>query len=262
MVTINTLLSHKDQLLLENTLIKNGRVVTFDQIKDVAGKGYSVEELRNRVALLSKKGWLLRLKRGLYLVVTDFSILGLSDVSEYVIAQALNQNSYISLENALQYHSMFDQGLRSFSSVTKTRARTYETEDRTIYRFFHVQKELYFGFTEEVISKSYRVNMAEAEKALLDLLYCHSSSLTADIVLEKLKDYQHRLDFQKLKNYAKHYSLRIIREVGFLLDEIGVETNDLQKMANLKPGSYSKMSKDSNVFNAKWRLYYDAYLTQ
>jgi len=255
MVTTNTILSQKDLSLLENVIIKFGRIVSFDQIQDVAGETYSRAQLRNRIALLAKKGWLLRLKKGFYLVITNISTLGFNDVSEYIIAQALNTNSYISFENALQYCSMFDQGLSTVNSVTTSRARTYAVGERTRYRFSHIEESLYFGFTQVFINGK-NINMAEKEKALLDLLYFRHTSMTMDIVLEKLRDYKHSLDFQKLKEYAKRYSLSMVREIGFLLDQIDVNTADLYT-ARIKENSYSKISREAQTFNAKWRLYYD-----
>jgi hypothetical protein len=52
-----------------------------------------------------------------------------------------------------------------------------------------------------------------------------------------------------------------VREIGFLLDQLQVETDDLYTVVHTKGSSYSKMSKDADTFNAKWRLYYDARLT-
>jgi predicted transcriptional regulator of viral defense system len=261
METLNTLLSRKDLRFLEEVIVAHGRIVSFKQLKEVAGTTYSIEELRNRIALLSKKGWLLRLKKGLYVIITDISSLGFSDVSEYIIAQALNKESYISFENALQYHSMFDQMLTTVSSVTHTRARTYTVEKDKTYRFFHIRNELYFGFSEERVSGQI-VRIAEREKALLDMLYFQStSSLTASVVLEKLQEHRHDIDFHRLKQYAQRYSLTVVREIGFLLDQLQVETDDLYTVVHTKGSSYSKMSKDADTFNAKWRLYYDARLT-
>jgi predicted transcriptional regulator of viral defense system len=154
---------------------------------------------------------------------------------------------------------MFDQMLLSVDGVTDERARKYQIQN-TSYRFFHIKKELYFGFTQVHVDGMI-VNMAEKEKALLDMLYFRSNTATVSIILEKLRKYQHDIDIKKFKDYAKRYSLSMVREIGFLLDRINIATDDLYASSNVKKNSYSKMTADSDMFNAKWRFYYDSNLT-
>lgn len=255
MDTKNTILSQKDLSLLEEAILRFGRVVSFDDLSSIFTTSYGEGESKQRISLLSKRGWLVRIKRGLYIVITDISTLGFSDLSELTVSQTLNQDSYISLENALQHYSMFDQMLSGVEAVTDKRARNYKVQNKN-YRFSHIKKELYFGFNTEII-EGREVKIAEKEKALLDMLYFRSSSYNVDLVLEKLKNYQHDIDFKKLKTYAKRFGLSMIREVGFLLDLLKVDTQDLHLLEKGK-GGYSKMSANSTEFNARWRLYYDS----
>lgn len=259
METRNTILSQSELSLLEEIVVKYGKIVSFEQLKEAFGNIYSLEELRNKISLLSKRGWLFRLKRGLYVVITNISTLGVSDVSEYVISQVLNKDSYVSFENALQYYSMFDQMLLSIDGVTDKRARKYQVQNMQ-YRFFHMKKELYFGFTQVQVGGKV-VSMAEREKALLDMLYFRSNTLTASLVLEKMREYQRDINFTKLKDYAKRYSLSMVREIGFLLDRLNMKTDDLYASSNVKENSYSKMTASADAFDAKWRFYYDSNLT-
>src|SRR3989338_3222592 len=112
------MLSRKDARLLEDTVVRYGRIVRFDQLKQVFKKYYSHAEMKNRFSLLAKIGWLLRIKRGLYAVITDIGALSSNDISIYTISRALNKDSYISFENALQHHGMFDQMLSVAGAVT------------------------------------------------------------------------------------------------------------------------------------------------
>ncbi|SRR6266702_1003402 len=266
MVTKNTMLSANDLSLLEGIVIKYGKIVFTDDLREDlekrTGKTYSEQGLRNRVAELAKRGWLIRLKRGVYLVVTDISSLGMSDVSDYVIAMTLNNRAYISFEAALQYHGMFDQRLSTIDSVTRVRTRAYQVKGNKAYRFLHIKQDLY-DFGQMQIKTDYiaqRIVIAEAEKALLDMLYFRTDTLTANSVLEKLNDYRSELDFGKLKHYALNYSTTMIRRVGFLLDQIGVDTEVLLS-DKIKSNTYSKLGSTTETFNAKWRLYYDDNIT-
>lgn len=259
METKNITLSQKDLDLLEAVVLRHGRLVSFAQIREALGDTTSAGALRNRVAAMSKAGWLVRLKRGLYLVVTDVSTLGLADVSDLVIAQALNEDAYISFESALQYHGLFDQLLRRVDAVTTRTPKRY-TVGQTTYSFSKIKADLYFGFTQERVN-NHLVRIAEAEKALLDILYFRSTEYAATLVLEKLRDYEDDFDFAKLKRYSAQYSVGMVRKVGFLLDLIGVDTTDLLT-ADVRKNSYNKLSQNADQFNAKWRLYYDPHLTR
>jgi predicted transcriptional regulator of viral defense system len=254
----NIILSKSDLSLLEDALLQFGRLVTFEQLASLFAETETRDSMSRKIALLVKKGWLLRLKKALYLVLTDITTLGTNDLSEYVIAQALHKDSYVSFENALQYHGLFDQMLSTVGSVTTTYARRHAVQ-QTTYVFSQVRQELYFGFAEEVIG-SYRVSIAEKEKALLDLLYFKTSAYTVSIVLEKLREYTHRFESEKLQQYTQRYGIGMVRTVGFLLDQVHVDTIQLHDYARKQRNSYSKLTRQSSQFDAKWRLYYDPYL--
>jgi predicted transcriptional regulator of viral defense system len=258
MDTKNTILSQKDLDLLEKIVLQYGKVVSFDQIANTMQGTASLGAVRKRVAAMSQAGWLIRLKKGLYQVVTDISTLGFTDVSELVIAQSLNPESYISFEAALQYHNMFDQMLSRIDSVTTQTTKTYQAQ-QTTYSFSKIRADLYFGFTQATINHQ-QVNVAEKEKAILDLIHFRSSDYTVSLVIEKLRVYQEQFDFEKLKTYSAKYSLAVVRKTGFLLDQLGVETSDLLLKSQEKKFSYNRLTRTAGQFNAKWRLYYDPNL--
>jgi len=81
------------------------------------------------------------------------------------------------------------------------------------------------------------------------------------LVVEKLKDYKDAFDFSKMIEYAKRYNVTVQRNLGFLLDSVGVSTEALYQITKQKTGSWSKMHSKAKNFNAKWRLYYDSGVT-
>lgn len=250
----NTILSQAELELLEALVLRHGKIVTFAQIQAAAGSQSSASALRQRVAQMSRAGWLVRLRRGLYLVVTDISTLGFVDVSDLVIAQALNPMAYVSFERALQHHALFDQLLARIDAVTTGKSRRYNVLG-TLYTFSKIQPELYWGF-EEMTLDGRRVAVANPEKALLDILYFRTSAYAVSLVLEKLQTGREGLEFDRLKAHARRYPVGIVRKIGFLLDLAGVDTGDLLTAA-VKASSYSRLTQDAKCFNARWRLYYD-----
>lgn len=252
----NTLLSRQDSELLEQVVLDYGQVATTQELEKIFGKIYARKDVRaRRLSLLAKAGWLVRIKQGLYLVVTDLSALAAGNVSNFVISNALNKKSYISFANALNWYGMFDQLTRSVDAVTSARARSYRFQNME-FRFFTVKEELFFGFSQERADGKI-VNIAEKEKIILDYLSLRRNAATTSLVFEKLREHKDAFDFTKMINYAKAYNLTIQRNLGFLLDAVGVSSDALYEIARKKRSGLSKMHAKAKTFNAKWRLYYD-----
>ncbi|KKS87601.1 MAG: hypothetical protein UV61_C0001G0008 [Candidatus Gottesmanbacteria bacterium GW2011_GWB1_43_11] len=89
------------------------------------------------------------------------------------------------------------------------------------------------------------------------MIQFHKSKYTVDLVVEKLSLYKDSLDLQKMTEYLGKMSLTTIKTFGFLFDLLGIDSGDLYNQVKLK-GTHLMLSHDAK-FNAKWRLYYDAY---
>lgn len=255
METKNTILSRKDSILLETVILDCGHVVSFAQLEQVFAREYARKsDRKRRIALLAKAGWLVRIKKGLYVVVTDLSALTMGNTSSLVISNALNGESYISFANALNWHGMFDQLTKTVDAITSVRARNYRFQN-TEFRFFKVKK-LFFGFAKERVEGKL-VNIAEREKVILDYLYLRKNAAALSLIFEKLTEYKHDFNFSKMIDYAKAYNLTTLRNLGFLLDTVGISSEALYEIAHRNMKGFSKMHAHAKTFNAKWRLYYD-----
>ena len=252
----NTILSKTDSRLLEEVVLAHGQIANTSQLHKIFTQSYSRRsDRKKRISFLTKAGWLVRIKRGFYLVVTDLSSLAAVNVSNLVISNALNDKSYVSFANALNWYGIFDQLTKSVDAVTSARARTYRFQNME-FRFFKVKEEHFFGFAQERADGKV-VNIAEKEKIILDYLSLRRNAATVSLVLEKLKEHKDAFDFSKMMGYAKAYNLTIQRNLGFLLDAIGISTDALYEIASKKKTGFSKMHGNAKKFNAKWRLYYD-----
>ena len=255
MVSKNTILSDKDSKLIEKVIIKYGDIVAVSSILEIFQKEYSLFAARNRIHQLEKRGWFVRVKQGLYVVVSDMASRSTSNISLFRIARALNSKSYVSFDYALNYYNMFDQYAKTITSITTTRAKKYEFQ-KIIFKFVGINKNYYFGFSKKRIEGKL-INIADLEKVIIDYLYFNKTSYISSLMLEKLKNYKNNFDFEKMQNYALRYNITTQRKVGFLLDEIGVDTKKLYNKVKLRNIGYSCFSKDSKKFNSKWRVYYD-----
>ena len=252
MVSKNTILSEKRLKDIEDIISFSGRIATSDEIKRALGAKYSKFVLKNRIYELKKKGWLIPLKRGLYFV-SDITSRGFVGASPFVIASAFNKDSYISLDSALSFYNLFEQMLRTTTSVTSQKSHRYTFQDN-IYRYLHIKKDLYFGFKTEAL-EGYYIKIAELEKVILDYLYFRNDIYSIDMLIEKLERAQGRLDIDKLFGYAKKFPDATKRRLGFILDLLKIDTARLHK--SVSKAGYSKLTSRSKRFNAKWRIYCD-----
>ncbi|MDX9748298.1 MAG: hypothetical protein RBT57_07330 [Paludibacter sp.] len=140
----------------------------------------------DRISLLEKKGIILRLKKGLYVVSTDLSQ---QKLSRELTANHLYSPSYVSLESALSYYSLIPEKVYSVRSVTTKRAKWYNTP--LGYYDYSKVPENYFsiGIRQEIINDSYSFLMATPEKAIMDMIVT-----TRNFRIQSVKAMRHFLE--------------------------------------------------------------------
>jgi len=80
-------LTTQENQLLEEIIITYGVVVTTEQVASLLNH-QTQQQVRKRLSALSKKGWLFRIKRGLY-AVCDVTTRGSLPFSELAISNLL-----------------------------------------------------------------------------------------------------------------------------------------------------------------------------
>jgi len=109
-----------------------------------------------------KQGFILQLKRGLYV---------LPDVlpPDVYIANRLYCPSYISLEFALSYHGVIPETVYEITSVTTKSTSRFETLGK-VFSYRKIKKAAYTGY-EIQKQQGLSFNIANAEKAFVDTNY-------------------------------------------------------------------------------------------
>ncbi len=249
-------LTTTDVEILEQAIINFGSVVTFQQLTSLFEE--PVEYARIRISKLVNQGWLTRIKKGVY-VISEFSSRGTLSISHLAIINALVDEAYISFENALQYHGLFDQYISSVSAVTLTQ-KTSRAIDGISYQFIKTKPEYFYGWEIHEIDHQH-VKIATPEKALIDLIQFHRTRYSVDLVLEKITEFKETINFDRLNSFILQANLTSQRIFGFLFDLAGF--NSLPLLNSIQDSqSVSYFSKsENNVYNHKWKLYYDEFFT-
>jgi predicted transcriptional regulator of viral defense system len=242
--------------LLEITLARFGTIVTVDQFAQI----YQGDRfyLRKRLSVICKKGWLFRVRRGLY-IISDLASRGTLSISHYAVANLIMENSYISFESSLQFHGLYDQLLKRVTSVT-TRQLKSTTIDGFTYHYVKTKPEYFYGWESQTID-GLSVKIAGREKALIDLIQFHRSRYTVDLVLEKLNDL-HDIDLDLFTNLILKTNVVTQRVMGFMLDLVGLDSSHLHRAISKKRGTSRITAADDNLYSPKWSLYYDPYFSR
>ena len=125
---------------------------------------------------------------------------------------------YISMEYALSRHGILSQDVHTFTLVTTKLPYTYRSDD-DIFEYHQIKRSLFWGFKNEGM-----VQVAEPEKALLDLIYIRYSrkrDANGSMITSLMDDmYLEDLNSDKLLEYSKNFD-RTTKE--FLYENLGTD---------------------------------------
>jgi predicted transcriptional regulator of viral defense system len=243
-----------DIKIIEKLMVEKGRIITYDDLKETFS---THKDINKKILRLSNKGLLVSLRRGFY-YIAKLGSLGYTSISNYIIANTIGEQSFVSFEAALKYHGLYDQGLKKILSISQKQYLDKQIESIT-YKYIKVKESRYFGFEEYKVDGG-NARIAVKERAILDILEYRRTTVNVSLIQEKLKKYSNEFDIEGLISYAKYFSQITIKTLGLLLDFIGKETGDLNLL--ITENSTSRISEDSNKFSNKWRLYYNSVLEE
>jgi hypothetical protein len=159
----------------------------------------------------AKKGYLLKLKNGIYAFQKDYE-----QIKGMEVAAVLYRPSYLSMESALSAYGFIPEMVYAYTSVTAKINRTFDNQfGHFIYR--HIKSELFWGY-REVRSGSGWYLIAEPEKALLDYLYLNLSKINTESDFENIRLNDDRLretlNREKFEQYLKAFNIKKLTTWG------------------------------------------------
>lgn len=123
---------------------------------------------RNNFVRWVKKGLLIRLRQGYY---TFPEYKNQADFSFY-IANRMYRPSYVSLHTALAFYGLIPEAVIQTTSVTSLKTANFQNALGS-FSYKSIREELMFGYQSKAIRGGFSIQLAQPEKALLDLLYLH-----------------------------------------------------------------------------------------
>lgn len=166
---------------------------SFSQLLDIRSPS-SIFRIINR---LIKSEVIFKIEKNKYLVNNN-------KISIFALANQIYQPCYISFESALNYYSILSQFPYEITSATPKQTKK-KVINKQNYGFYHIKKELYFGFAK---IKDFLI--AEKEKALLDQIYLFSKGVKKIYIdeydltnINKSKIKKYSVEFPKSQIFSK-----------------------------------------------------------
>ena len=119
-----------------------------------------------KVRSLEQKGYVIRLKRGLYVVNPEVSRVPLS---LELIANQLYAPSYVSMSSALRYYGLIPETVYTMQSMTIKHSRSFDTPVGH-FDYSSINRETFHVGVTIIEKQTYTFLMASPEKALCDLI--------------------------------------------------------------------------------------------
>ena len=158
---------------------------------------------RNKVATMEKRGEIIRLKNGLFVLSPEISRKA---ISRELIANHLYGPSYVSFETALAFYGLIPEKVYTVRSATLKRAKVFEN---TIGRFEYTtipQNYYSIGIHQQTVKNQYTAEseytflIASPEKALCDLLLStRNLNIKSEKAMQTFLEDDMRIDFSVLQ---------------------------------------------------------------
>lgn len=179
--------------------------------------------LKIMVSRYSKKGEIVRLKKGLYVSKKYYdSLERKGNASSYnkFIANELCKPSYLSLEYVLSEYNIITELPKNFTSVSLVKKISFSN---SLGRFFYhkIKKDLFLGF-DAIEKDGFIILKATKAKALFDFIYFRKNILEGRDSISELRintDNISSKDWKEIDKYVDLEGSQKIREIFNILKE-------------------------------------------
>jgi len=208
---------------LISTILKSSPhdYITDQEISVILGPESTPEAKANLTMRLVKKGELIRLRRGLFILAKEYQRY---PINTFEIADLLYHPSYIGLHSALRFHNAIPEAVYSTTCITTNRGKEIATP-LGHFSYKYVNKKIFRAGLLRENSRNGSFLISSLEKTILDFLYIYErdwvglDSLLKDIRLDE--EVAEILNTQDLKTLAPIYnSKRISNFASQLIKDI------------------------------------------
>jgi len=212
---------------------------------------------------LAKKGWLQRVRRGVYSIVPMSSLTANPMIEEvWPLVVSLFEPAYISGWSAAEHWDLTEQIFNSVSLVTQSPQRkSVQTVSGIRIRVRVLKKEHFFG-TKTLWFGSNQVKVADPSRLIIDIMDMPNFGGGGRHTIDIVRAYwgSEMCNSEQILEYAIRYGRgAIMKRLGFLAEEFDAPVSKkwLQKCRSYQSAGISNLDPDSPAMgriSSKWNL--------
>lgn len=213
----------------------------FDATEAASLLTLSPERCRRLLSYLYSRGWLSRVKRGLYVTVP----LGATNPSQWhedpwVVAAKAFDPCYIGGWSALEHWGLTEQIFRDIVVVTERFVRNSHVEiQETPFRIKHLPASKHFG-TRAVWKGQVKINVSDPSRTIVDILDDPAIGGGVRHISQVISAYfegKHRSDALLFDYITKLDNRVAFKRLGYLLETLQIPAPDLIEKCRLHQSS-------------------------
>ena len=247
--------------LIMSLKVENKTIFSLKDAQEITKTGY--EATRLLLNGLMKKNWLIRLKKGEYLIVPlEAGLSGEYMENWYVVARELIKPHpyFISHYSAMDIHNMVTQPTRVVYISTPVRRKNRDISS-TEYRFIYTRQENYWGITKEWVTPHQQVEVSDLERTIVDCLYTPRLCGGISEIAKGIWIAKDKVNYEKLTGYVERFGKKVVaKRLGLILEVYGLGTMDITEQLQdyIKDSNsyalFDPLLPDQGKYLTRWRL--------
>ena len=217
--------------------------------------------LRELLSDMTRRGLLMRVKRGLYYVIPYEQDAETFMPDWHLLAEYLVQDAkyYIGYYSALQIHNLITQPSLKEQIVVSRQVRPSTIKVKEVpFQFIYHNEKHFFGTKKIWIDNFNKVVCSDLEKTIIDCLFKPDYSGGIVEIAKAIYVSREKIKFNVLLEYAiKFNSQAVVKRLGFILEILKIETNIIEDLQKLKTNSVVLLDTElpkSGKIKTKWSI--------
>ncbi|MCD6423244.1 MAG: hypothetical protein J7L42_03920 [Elusimicrobia bacterium] len=242
-------LSPTEQMIYSKLYPK--RVITTSDVYQILeNKHKSADYITN----LREKGFLQKIKRGLYAVIPPDALERKYLPDKFLIAGKLKKKYYISHHSALEFHGIAESVFSTVYVTSKTYLKPFTYQNMT-YKF--ITTKHFFGI-KKLPYKGESLFVSDTEKTFLDCIRRIKYAGGLEEMMKSFHDIPY-INYEKLWKYLKRFNEKsLYHKTGFILESLENLSAPKSFMNKIRREIVKKVyylqSKKNCVYIKKWNL--------
>ena len=202
----------------------------------------SESAIRELLSDITKRGLLMRLKKGLYYIIpyeqeAEHFMPAWHVIAEYLVKDA---EHYIGYYSALQIHNLITQPSLKEQIVVSKQIRPSTIKIKNVsFQFIYHNEKHFFGTKKLWIDNFNKVICSDLEKTIIDCLFKPDYAGGIVEIARAIYISRDNINYDKLLNYTEKFqSQAVIKRLGFLLELLEIDSYIIDELQKVKTISY------------------------